>query len=51
MAPDDQLDNEMIAMYRRAGEEVGYWGRRFLQAVRRPGDLALSEGSRGHALD
>lgn len=38
-----QLQEAMIAGYHKAGEEVGYWGRRFLQAVRRSGGLATAK--------
>lgn len=37
---EDELTAELIEGYRKAGEEVGYWGRRFLQAVRRNGGVA-----------
>jgi 5-methylcytosine-specific restriction enzyme A len=40
MSVEDQLTAVLEQSYRRAGEEVGYWGRRFLQAVRRKGGLA-----------
>ncbi len=43
MALDDELHEEMLALYRRAGEEAGYWGRRYLQAVRRKGGLATAK--------
>lgn len=33
----------MIAMYRRAGEETGYWGRRFLQSIKKNGGLATAK--------
>ncbi len=43
MALEDELHEEMLALYRRAGEEAGYWGRRYLQAVRRKGGLATAK--------
>jgi 5-methylcytosine-specific restriction protein A len=43
MSLEDELTSALIAMYKRAGEEVGYWGIRFLQAVRRNGGLATAK--------
>ena len=43
MQIEDELTAEMIEGYQRAGREVGYWGRRFLQAVRRNGGLATAK--------
>lgn len=40
MGLEDDLSAALIDGYQRAGKEVGYWGRRFLQAVRRNGGLA-----------
>jgi 5-methylcytosine-specific restriction protein A len=40
MSLEDDLTAALIDGYQRAGTEVGYWGRRFLQAVRRNGGLA-----------
>lgn len=40
MGLEDDLTTELIDGYQRTGNEVGYWGRRFLQAVRRNGGLA-----------
>ena len=40
MNMEDELTVALIDSYRRAGEEVGYWGRRFLQAVHRNGGVA-----------
>ena len=40
MGLEDDLTAALIDGYQRAGKEVGYWGRRFLQAVRRNGGLA-----------
>jgi 5-methylcytosine-specific restriction protein A len=40
MTIEDELTADLIDGYRRAGEEVGYWGRRFLQSVRRNGGVA-----------
>lgn len=39
----DELHEEMLALYRRAGEEAGYWGTRYLQAVRRKGGLTTAK--------
>ncbi len=38
-----QLHDTMLAMYSRAGTETGYWGRRFLQSVRKNGGLATAK--------
>jgi hypothetical protein len=43
MSIEDELTAAMIEGYRRAGEEANYWGRRFLQAVRRSGGLATAK--------
>ncbi len=40
MGLEDELTAALIDGYQRAGKEVGYWGRRFLQAVRRNGGHA-----------
>jgi len=40
MSIEDELSQAMFDGYRRAGEETGYWGRRFLQSVKRNGGLA-----------
>jgi 5-methylcytosine-specific restriction protein A len=40
MSLESELETALLDGYQRAGEEVGYWGRRFLQAVRRSGGLA-----------
>ncbi len=37
---EEQLTADFLDLYKKAGEEVGYWGRRFLQAVRRNGGYA-----------
>src|SRR5690349_14282994 len=39
MRLEKQLEQALIDGYQKAGDEVGYWGRRFLQAVRRTGGL------------
>jgi 5-methylcytosine-specific restriction protein A len=39
----DELTNALEDGYKRAGDEVGYWGRRFLQAVRRNGGLVTAK--------
>lgn len=43
MALEDEFHDALLSMYRRAGEEAGYWGTRFLQAVRRKGGLATAK--------
>lgn len=43
MQLEDELTTALIDGYQRAGEDVGYWGRRFLQAVRRNGGLATAK--------
>jgi 5-methylcytosine-specific restriction protein A len=43
MSRATDLTATLIEGYQRAGEEVGYWGRRFLQAVRRNGGLATAK--------
>jgi 5-methylcytosine-specific restriction protein A len=40
---DDELTVALIDGYRIAGKEVGYWGRRFLQSVKRNGGLATAK--------
>lgn len=40
---EDELTEAFIDGYHVAGKEVGYWGRRFLQAVRRNGGLATAK--------
>src|SRR5688572_10037324 len=40
MTLEEQLTETLIEGYREAGEKTGYWGRRFLQAVRSKGGLA-----------
>lgn len=39
----EELTAAFIETYRVAGKEVGYWGRRFLQAVKRNGGLATAK--------
>lgn len=43
MGLEEELTEALIEGYQRAGEEVGYWGRRFLQAVRRNGGLVTAK--------
>ena len=43
MSLQDELTQTMVDGYRRAGEEVGYWGKRYLQAIRRGGGLATAK--------
>lgn len=40
MAIEEELTADLVDGYRKAGEEVGYWGRRFLQSVHRNGGVA-----------
>jgi len=39
---EEELTAALLDGYQRAGEDVGYWGRRFLQAVRRSGGLSTA---------
>jgi 5-methylcytosine-specific restriction protein A len=43
MPLENDLHDEMIGLFRRAGEATGYWGTRYLQAVRRQGGLARAK--------
>lgn len=43
MTLEDELTSALIDGYQRTGEEMGYWGTRFLQAVRRNGGLATAK--------
>jgi len=43
MELEDELTEAFLDGYRVAGEETGYWGRRFLQAVRRNGGLKTAK--------
>ena len=43
MSLEDELTEAFIDGYKVAGKEVGYWGRRFLQAVKRNGGLATAK--------
>lgn len=40
MATEQDLNNALEESYRAAGKKAGYWGRRFLQALRRNGSLS-----------
>ena len=40
LAVEQELTDALIEGYHEAGKKAGYWGRRFLQAVRRNGGLA-----------
>ncbi|MGE3598354.1 MAG: HNH endonuclease [Dehalococcoidia bacterium] len=40
---ETELTEAFIEGYKVAGKEVGYWGRRFLQAVKRNGGLATAK--------
>lgn len=43
MSIEDELNAALVDAYQRSGEEVGYWGTRYLQAVRRNGGLATAK--------
>ncbi|TVM04177.1 MAG: hypothetical protein CV087_01925 [Candidatus Brocadia sp. WS118] len=43
MSLESELTQAFIDGYHVAGKEVGYWGRRFLQAVKRNGGLATAK--------
>jgi 5-methylcytosine-specific restriction protein A len=43
MSLEDELTAALIEGYQRAGKEVGYWGHRFLGAVRRNGGRATAK--------
>src|SRR2546423_412941 len=43
MALEEELHEEMIRLFRQAGEATGYWGTRYLQAVRRQGGLTRAK--------
>lgn len=43
MSLEEELTAAFIEGYNVAGKEVGYWGRRFLQAVKRNGGLATAK--------
>jgi 5-methylcytosine-specific restriction enzyme A len=43
MSLEDELTQAMEAMYRRAGEQAGYWGNYFLRDVRAKGGLATAK--------
>ena len=36
---EEEFHQEMLAIYQNAGEELGYWAKRYLQAVKRHGGL------------
>lgn len=40
---EDELTAALTDGYQRSGDEVGYWGTRFIQAVRRNGGLATAK--------
>lgn len=40
---EEELTQEMLDMYKRAGEEAGYWGNYFLRAVRKNGGLITAK--------
>ena len=39
----EQFHQEMLQLYRKAGEEIGYWAHRFLQKVKRVGGLQAAK--------
>ena len=43
MATETDLQVAMLAMYRRAGKETGYWGNYFLRSVRQNGGLETAK--------
>jgi len=40
---EDEFTEAMQGMYQQAGEETGYWGRRFLQSIKKKGGLATAQ--------
>jgi 5-methylcytosine-specific restriction protein A len=40
---EDRFHDEMLRLYKSAGEETGYWARRFLQQVKRVGGLPAAK--------
>ena len=40
---EEQLNEEMLAIYRHVGREIGYWASRYLQRVRRVGGLQAAK--------
>jgi 5-methylcytosine-specific restriction enzyme A len=43
MSTDAELTQAFVDVYQVTGREVGYWGRRFLQSVKRNGGLATAK--------
>jgi 5-methylcytosine-specific restriction protein A len=43
MTLEDELHEEMVAAYYRAGKEVGYWGNYYLRSVKKNGGLATAK--------
>ena len=43
MNQQDKLTEALVDGYQRPGKEVGYWGRRFLQSLRKNGGLATAK--------
>lgn len=41
---EEQLHDEMIALYTKVGRETGYWAHRYLQKVKRVGGLQAARG-------
>jgi 5-methylcytosine-specific restriction enzyme A len=48
MTSEADLQNAMIAMYKRAGRETGYWGNYFLRSVRQHGGLETAKRMLNH---
>ena len=42
MTLEEQLHQEMLNLYSRAGKETGYWGNYYLRAVKKNGGLATA---------
>src|SRR5947209_2905454 len=42
MSLADELTDALIDGYKRAGEEVGYWGHRYLRSIRNNGAVATA---------
>lgn len=43
MSLESEFEQSMLEGYRRAGDEAGYWGTRYLQSIRRNGGLATAK--------
>ena len=49
MSLEQEFDGEMLAVYERAGKEIGYWATRFLSSVKKNGGLATAKRMLGPA--